>query len=219
MIRPVKESTPRKAFAAFALLVAFGCDSEERVIGSWSVAAIDGVGINAAAPLRMAAPAGTYGQLVLAEGQMWKEYTLQSLSLKLVTGGAFSEQTVEATTSAVSPSTYDRPAYAGLFGGELIRQEVLPGRHEVTGTWTLEGDSLAMVVTRATLVADGAARLGEVMPTTAEGEIRAALDQALAQDMPLRWSGTLRGDRLELQDSEGRAFLFRKASADGTLAP
>ena len=189
------------------------------MIGSRSVAAIDGVGINAAAPLRMAAPAGTYGQLVLAEGQMWKEYTLQSLSLELVTGDAFSEQTVEATTSAVSPSTYDRPAYAGLFGGELIRQKVLPGRHEVTGTWTLEGDSLAMGVTRATLVADGAARLGEVMPTTAEGEIRAALDQALAQDMPLRWSGTLRGDRLELQDSEGRAFLFRKASVDGTLAP
>ena len=84
------------------------------MLGSWEVATIDGVGLNAAGPLRMAFPAGAYNQVILAEGQLWKEYTLESLVLELMPGGAFREQTVEATNSAVSRSTYDRPAYAGL---------------------------------------------------------------------------------------------------------
>ena len=188
------------------------------MLGSWEVAAIDGVGTSAAVPLRMSFPAGAYGQVVLAEGQLWKEYRLESLVLELMPGGAFKEQTVEASTSAVSHSTYDRPAYAGLFGGELIRQYGRPGRHEVIGTWTLAGDSLALFVTRDAVVADAAAHLEEVMPTASEGEIRAALDKALPQDMPLRWSGSLRGDRLELRDAEGRAFTLRKTPADGASA-
>ena len=210
--------TLRRAFSAFTLLLVLGCDSEERVLGSWEVAAIDGVGLSAAVPLRMAFPAGAYGQVILDEGQLWKEYTLESLVIELLPSGAFREQTVEAANSAVSHSTYDRPAYAGLFGGELIRQDGRPGRHEVIGTWTLAGDSLALFVTRDTVVADAAAHLEEVMPAASEGEIRAALDQALPQDMPLRWSGTLRGDRLELRDAEGRAFTLRKTPADGTSA-
>ena len=56
------------------------------------------------------------------------------------------------------------------------------------------------------------------MPTASESEILAALDQALPRDMPLRWSGRLRGDRLELRDTEGRAFTLRKTPADGASA-
>ena len=208
----------RRAVGTFALLVVLGCDSEERLLGSWEAAAIDGVGLGAAVPLRMSFPAGAYGQVILAEGQLWKEYTLESLVLELMPGGTFREQTVEATASAVSHSTYDRPDYAGLFGGELIRQDGRPGRHEVIGTWTLAGDSLALFVTRDTVLADATAHLEEVMPTASEGDIRSALDHVLPQNMPLRWSGTLRGDRLELRDSEGRAFTLRKTPADGASA-
>ena len=210
--------TLRRALGAFALLLLLGCDTEERVLGSWEVATINGVGLNAAGPLRMAFPAGAYNQVILAEGQLWKEYTLESLVLELMPGGAFREQTVEATNSAVSRSTYDRPAYAGLFGGELIREDRRPGKHEVIGTWTLAGDSLALFVSRDTAAAAAAAHLEEVMPTASESEILAALDQALPRDMPLRWSGRLRGDRLELRDTEGRAFTLRKTPADGASA-
>ena len=210
--------TLRRALGVFALLVVLGCDYEERIVGNWEVTATDGVGLSAAVPLRMAFPAGAYGQVVLAEGQLWEEYTLESLVLKLMPGGAFKEQAVEATTSAVSHSTYDRPAYAGLFGGELIRQDGRPGKHEVIGIWTLAGDSLALFVTRDTVVADAAAYLEEVMPTASAGEIQAALDQALPQDLPLRWSGRFRGDRLELRDAEGRAFTLRKTPTDGASA-
>lgn len=210
--------TLRRALGSFALLLILGCDTEKRVVGSWEVAAIDGVGLNAAVPLRMAFPAGAYGQVVLVEGQLWKEYTLESLLLDLMPGGAFREQMVEATNSAVSRSTYDRPAYAGLFGGELIREEGRPGRHEVVGSWTLAGDSLVLFVTRDTSVANAAAHLEEVMPAASESEIRATLDQVLPQDTPLRWSGTLRGDRLELRDAEGLTFTLRKTPADGNSA-
>ena len=65
--------TLRRALGPFALLLVLGCDAEERVLGSWEVATIDGVGLNAAVPLRMAFPAGAYGQVILAEGQLWKE--------------------------------------------------------------------------------------------------------------------------------------------------
>ena len=207
-----------RALGVFALLLALGCDAEERVLGSWEVATIDGVVLNAAVPLRVAFPAGAYGQVILAEGQRWKEYTLESLVLELMPGGAFREQTVEAANSAVSRSTYDRPAYVGLFGGELIREDRRPGKHEVIGTWTLAGGSLALFVTRDTAVAAAAAHLEEVMPTASESDILAALDQALPRDMPLRWSGRLRGDRLELLDAEGRAFTLRKTAVDGASA-
>jgi protein-S-isoprenylcysteine O-methyltransferase Ste14 len=108
-------------------------------------------------------------------------------------GGAFGEQTVEASNSAASRSTYDRPAYTGLFGGELVREDGRPDRHTVIGTWTLAGVLLSLLVTRDTAVANAAARLGEVMPAASEGDSRATLDQALPQDMPLRWSGAYAG--------------------------
>ena len=113
--------------------------------------------------------------------------------LELMPGGAFREQTVEAANSAVSRSTYDRPTYAGLFGGELIREDRRPGKQEVIGTWTLAGDSLALFVTRDTAAAAAAAHLEEVMPTASASEILAVLDQALPRDMPLRWSGKVAG--------------------------
>ena len=210
VIRAVKQLTLRGTFLTLSLLVVQGCDSEGRALGTWELAAIDGVGMRAAVPLRIAVPEGTYGQVVLEEGQMWKEYNLALLALELLPGGVFREQTLEATASAVSRSTYDRPNYAGMFGGELIREDVLPGEHEVNGTWTLEGDSLALFVARTTAVSNAVAHLVEVMPNSPESDIQTTLDQALPLDMPLRWSGTLRADRLELRDSEGREFTFRK---------
>ena len=192
-----------------------GCDPEKRVLGSWKVVAVDGVRPNAAVPLRVAFPAGAYGPVILLEGQMWKEYTLASLLLELALDGGFRERTSESTSSAVTRSTYIRTSYAPLFGGELIREDGQPGTHEMVGTWTLAGDSLALFVNREAALADAAAHLKEIMPAASEAEIRETLDHALPQDVPLRWSGALRGDGLELRDAEGRVFTFRKAAAGG----
>src|SRR5688572_9187918 len=94
--KPTMISTLRLASLALATLLLAGCDPEERVLGSWELATIDGVGPAVAAPLRVTFPAGVFGADTLAADGVWHEVTLDALTLTLEPGGSYRERTVEA---------------------------------------------------------------------------------------------------------------------------
>ena len=206
---PAKSLIPRRAVACLATLLLFGCDSGSAALGSWVVASVDGVGTGAATALRIPVPAGTYGELTLIEGWMWKEYMLDSLAIEFRPDGTFSERKVEASSSGVTRSSFERPDYVPFFGGELIREDVRPGAHVINGTWFESADTLRLVVTRDDLLADTRANLEDVLPDQSEA-IRLNVEGALPPEVPPRWTGVLRGDRLELMDGQGRGFVFRR---------
>lgn len=197
---------------ALCLHLAGGCTPpEERVLGAWELAAIDGVGPAAAAPVRVTFPAGAYGSDTIAENGMWHEYTPDSLVLTLEPGGAFRERLVEARRTLVRQNPFERPAYvSGAFGGDLIRDDAEPGATEVSGEWSLSGDTLVLTVPRERAVESMVERMRQALPAAPEAAARAAADQGLGGSPAPRWSGTAEGDRLELRDPEGRRFTFRR---------
>ena len=200
---------------ACAALTLLGCDAASRLPGTWQMITIDGVGPGMAAPLRVVFPAGAYGPDTIAAEWMWNEVELDSLVLTLLPDGTFQERMVEAARLLVRKNTYVRPDYVSpAFGGNLIREQREPGRFDVTGSWSLTGDSIILTQTRDQAVASMAVRVGESLTGASEGEIRDALDRALteAPSRP-RWSGMLRGERLELRDGESRIVTFRKAGS------
>lgn len=206
---PAKSLIPRRAVLGFATLLLLGCDSGRAALGSWVVASVDGVGTGAATALRVPVPAGTYGALTLVEGWMWKEYMLDSLVIELRPDGTFSERKVEASSAGVTRSSFERPDYVPFFGGELIREDARPGVHEIEGTWAETADTLRLVVTRDDLLADVRANLEDVLPDRSEA-IRLSVEGALPPEVPPRWTGVQRDDRLELTDAQGRSFVFRR---------
>jgi hypothetical protein len=138
-------STLRRASLALATLLLAGCDPEARLLGSWELATIDGVGPAVAAPLRVILPAGVFGADSVAADGMWHEVTLAELALTLEPEGTFRERVVEAKRTLVRQNTFERPDYvSGAFGGDLIRADAEPSPSETTGSWTLTGDSLVL---------------------------------------------------------------------------
>src|SRR6185503_16370523 len=124
-----------------ALVLFAACGGEDRAVGSWELATIDGVGPAVASPLRVVFPAGVYGRDTVTENGMWHESTLGSLVLTLAPDGTFRERGTEARRTLVRQSTYERPDYvSGAFGGDLIRDESQPDTSEASGSWRLVGD-------------------------------------------------------------------------------
>jgi hypothetical protein len=198
------------------LLVCAGCDAEGRVVGSWELATIDGVGPAAAAPLRALFPAGIFGRDTVAESAVWHEYTLDSLVLAFEPGGAFRERVVEAERTLVRQNTFERPDYvSGAFGGDLIRDDGEPAAIDATGTWSLAGDSLVVADLRAQTVDALVARVRQALPDAPEAAVREAAERAVPADGGPRWTGLVRGDRLELRDREGHVFVLRRADTSG----
>jgi hypothetical protein len=209
-------STFRLASLALAALHLSGCDPEERALGSWELATIDGVGPAVAAPLRVVFPAGVFGRDTLADNGMWHEVTIDDLVLTLEPGGTFRERVVEAKRSLVRQSTFERPDYvSGAFGGDLIRDDAEPSATEASGSWTLAGDTLVLTAARAQSVEALAARMRQALPEASEDVIRDAADAAVPSEPSARWRGALRGDQLELVDAQGRAFVFRRGAPGG----
>src|SRR5687768_7961696 len=87
------------------------CDEGRRVLGTWEVVTIDGVGAGVAAPMRAIFPAGTYGADTLEADWMWTEYMLDSLVIEVLPGGSFHERIVESERTLVHKNTYVRPEY------------------------------------------------------------------------------------------------------------
>ena len=203
----------RPAILAHTLTLALaGCDPDQRALGTWELATVEGVGPAVAAPVRVLFPAGVFGADTIAENGMWHEYTVDSLVLTLEPGGSFRERMVEAKRALVQQSTYERPAYvSGAFGGDLIRATAEPAAMEVSGSWTLAGDSLVLTQPREQSVQALVSRVRQALPAAPEQDVRAAVDQAMADAPPPRWSGAMRGDRIELRDPDGRLFTFRRA--------
>jgi hypothetical protein len=204
--------TEKLATVTLALALCAGCGAEDRALGVWELASIDGVGPAVAPPLRMLFPAGVFGRDTVAENAVWHEYTVDSLVLTLEPDGAFRERTVEAKRTLVRQNTYERPAYVtGAFGGDLIRDESEPATIDATGSWTLVGDSLVLTRPRAQVADAMVARMRQALPDAPEPAVRAAVEGSVTAD-PL-WSGVVRGDRLELRDPEGRVYTFRSAGS------
>lgn len=197
--------------AAFAVLWLAACDPRSAVAGRWGAVAIDGVGVSSATPLRVPVPAGTYyDTLALTEGWMWKEYRLDSLTIELAEDGTFVERRVESNSSRVMRSSYVPAEYVHpAFGGELIRDEVDPTAHEVRGTWTEAADTLRLALSDEARRADVASDLADILPGMSP-VIDSALDANPPSGATPRWRGTLKGDRLELIDPDGRSFVFRR---------
>lgn len=203
---------PRALLQAAALLLALGCDPRQAAEGSWQLTTVDGVGPAVAAPLRVLFPAVTYGADTLAIHGMWHEVTLDSLALVLDEDGSFRARAVEAKRTLTRKNTFDRPDYvSGAFGGDLIRADARAETTETTGRWTLAGDSLVVTAPRGALLADLAARVRQALPGTSAADIQAALEAAVPAAPPPRWTGAVKGDRLELVDEEGRTYGFRRA--------
>ena len=193
-------------------LLFLGCDPAQRAVGNWGVVSIDGVGLAASTGLRVPVPAGVYGGDTLTEGWMWKEYMLESLVLDLRSDGTFTERKVEASSAGVTRSSFGlvRPDYAPMFGGELDREDAEPGVHVIEGTWSAEGNALRLAVTRDALLGDVGANLDAVLPDASDA-IRQNLEGSFPREVPPRWVGVRKGDRLEMSDPQGRSFVFRKS--------
>jgi hypothetical protein len=200
---------------AVLVLVLLGCDPERATVGRWEVVTIDGVGPRAAAPARVLFPAGAYGTDTLAADFMWHEYTVDSLVLTLEPGGSFSERLVERERALVHKNTYERPDYVSpAFGGDLIREDRPPAVEEATGAWTLQGDSLVLTQPREEAVSALAARVHAALPSAPAGAVREAVDLGVAAELGPRWTGMVKGDRLELRAGDGRVLTFRRTPAD-----
>jgi hypothetical protein len=198
---------------ALTLTLCVACGTEQRVLGTWELATIDGVGPAVAAPVRVIFPAGVFGRDTIVENAVWHEYTLDSLVLTLEPGGAFRERTVEAKRALVRQNTFERPDYvSGAFGGDLIRDESAAAASDATGSWTLAGDSLVLTQPREQHVEALVSRVRQALPDAPEAAVREAADGGLGAPGP-RWSGVARGDRLELRDPEGHVFAFRRAGS------
>jgi hypothetical protein len=209
-------STLRRARLALATLLLAGCDPEARMLGSWELATIDGVGPAVAAPLRVVFPAGVFGADTLAADGMWHEVTLAELALTLEPGGTFRERAAEAKRILVRQNTFERPDYvSGAFGGDLIRDDAEPSPSETTGSWALTGDALVLDAPRTQRVEAMVAHMRQALPGAPEDAIRAAVERAVPGQIPPRWTGAVRGDRLELSDAQGRAFVFRRGAPGG----
>lgn len=207
---------PLAAALILPLLFAVAYDAEKRALGNWELAAIDGVGPAAAAPIRALFPAGAYGADTVAENGMWHEYTVESFLLTFEPESSFRERVVESRRTLVRQSTFERPEYvSGAFGGDLIRDEASPEALAGGGTWTLAGDSLVLTRAPAQIAAATLARLRQALPDAPEAAVREAVARASATAASARWSGEVKGDRLELRDADGRRYAFRRSDSGG----
>lgn len=203
-----------RALALAAALVAAACDPRKAVVGRWEIVSVDGVAAAVAAPLRVSFPRVAYGADTLAAHGMWHEITLDSLALALAPDGTYTGRAVEATRTLARENTFARPAYVtGAFGGDLVRDEAQPAATGSAGSWTLAGDTVVLTEPRDRLVADLAARVRQAFPEVSAEAIEEALEQAVPGSPPPRWTGYLKGDRLELTDADGRRYVFRRAES------
>jgi hypothetical protein len=183
------------------------------VLGEWELATIDGVGPGAAAPLRVPFPAGVIGSDTVVENGMWHEYTVDSLVLTLEAGGSFHERLVEARRTLVQQNTFERPEYvSGAFGGDLLRADAEPATIETAGTWALAGDSLVLTEPPRQRIDALVGRLRQALPSAPAGAVQAAVTAAVVDERP-RWTGRVRGERLELLDRDGHVFALRRPAA------